>query len=36
MAGSFVTGSLTALTGPIGVVGLIVPQGDRVQFEYVQ
>jgi len=31
LAGSFVTGSLTALTGPIGFVGLIVPHALRLK-----
>jgi iron complex transport system permease protein len=30
LAGSFVTGSVTALTGPIGFVGLIVPHALRL------
>lgn len=32
LAGSFITGSVTALTGPIGFVGLIVPHALRTQF----
>lgn len=32
LAGSFVTGSVTALTGPIGFVGLIVPHALRLRF----
>jgi len=31
LAGSFVTGSITALTGPIGFVGLIVPHALRLR-----
>ena len=31
LAGSFVTGSITALTGPIGFVGLIVPHALRMK-----
>jgi iron complex transport system permease protein len=31
LAGSFVTGSVTALTGPIGFVGLIVPHALRLR-----
>ncbi len=31
LAGSFVTGSITALTGPIGFVGLIVPHALRLK-----
>lgn len=32
LAGSFMTGSVTALTGPIGFVGLIVPHALRLKF----
>lgn len=32
LAGSFLTGSVTALTGPIGFVGLIVPHALRLRF----
>lgn len=31
LVGSFVTGSITALTGPIGFVGLIVPHALRIK-----
>jgi iron complex transport system permease protein len=31
LAGSFVTGSVTALTGPIGFIGLIVPHALRLR-----
>jgi iron complex transport system permease protein len=31
LAGSFVTGTITALTGPIGFVGLIVPHALRTR-----
>jgi iron complex transport system permease protein len=31
LAGSFLTGSITALTGPIGFVGLIVPHALRIR-----
>lgn len=31
LAGSFITGSVTALTGPIGFVGLIVPHALRLK-----
>lgn len=31
LAGSFVTGSITALTGPIGFVGLIIPHALRLR-----
>lgn len=31
LAGSFITGSITALTGPIGFVGLIVPHALRLK-----
>ena len=31
LAGSFVTGSVTALTGPIGFIGLIVPHALRLK-----